>query len=365
MADSFWAAQARGDHWGTAVKACLDAMGSATGHNLGFLYVTPDFAEDLPSIVTFLTETTSIRMWVGGSGHSVWGPDGPAREGTIVVMLARIEPAAMRLFEGGEMAGHEDWLEQNRPAVALVHGDPKDPGVVEQLATLAADSGTYLVGGLTAAPGSISQVAGRAVESSVSGLLLGSGVTVLTGLSQGCSPIGPVHQVSDALSDVLIALDDRPALEVLKEDAGQIIARDLRKAAGYIHAAIPVAGSDTGDYVVRNLVGIDPKRGWLAVGAELMPGEHLMFVRRDPNTAQKDFTRMLRHLAGRVGGRSIRGGLYISCVARGAHMFGTDNRECEMIREHLGRFPLIGFAANGEINAGRLYAYTGILVLFL
>ena len=30
----------------------------------------------------------------------------------------------------------------------------------------------------------------------------------------------------------------------------------------------------------------------------------------------------------------------------------------------LGEFPLVGFFANGEISHDRLYAYTGVLVLF-
>jgi small ligand-binding sensory domain FIST len=52
-------------------------------------------------------------------------------------------------------------------------------------------------------------------------------------------------------------------------------------------------------------------------------------------------------------------------VARGANMFGQVGREMELIREGLGTFPLIGFYAGGEISNNRLYAYTGVLTLFL
>ena len=61
----------------------------------------------------------------------------------------------------------------------------------------------------------------------------------------------------------------------------------------------------------------------------------------------------------------MRGGIYISCIARGAGLFGPDAAETRMIAEHLGAFPLTGFFANGEISHNRLYAYTGVLALFL
>jgi small ligand-binding sensory domain FIST len=36
--------------------------------------------------------------------------------------------------------------------------------------------------------------------------------------------------------------------------------------AGYIFAGLPIPGSDTGDYLVRNLIGIDPEEKLLAIG---------------------------------------------------------------------------------------------------
>ncbi|HLN24248.1 MAG TPA: FIST C-terminal domain-containing protein, partial [Patescibacteria group bacterium] len=67
----------------------------------------------------------------------------------------------------------------------------------------------------------------------------------------------------------------------------------------------------------------------------------------------------------RIGDRPIKGGDYVSCVARGAHMFGHEGAESEMIHDSLGDFPLIGFSASGEICHDRLYGYTGVLLLFL
>jgi small ligand-binding sensory domain FIST len=66
----------------------------------------------------------------------------------------------------------------------------------------------------------------------------------------------------------------------------------------------------------------------------------------------------------RRSGDDIKGGIYISCVARGPHMFGELNAEMQIVRSILGDVPVIGLYANGEISNNRLYSYTGVLTLF-
>ena len=111
-------------------------------------------------------------------------------------------------------------------------------------------------------------------------------------------------------------------------------------------------------------VGIDPERGWLAVGGEVETGDRLLFVRRDPAGAEQDLGRMVSELAGRLPGPA-RGGLYFSCVARGPSLFGREGREMEIVGEALGDVPIVGFFGQGEISNNRLYGYTGVLALFL
>jgi len=137
----------------------------------------------------------------------------------------------------------------------------------------------------------------------------------------------------------------------------------MRRVGGLIFAGLPVAGSDTGDYLVRNLLAIDPGRGWVVLGAEVASGDAILFCRRDPESARRDMVRMVRQLAGRLGG-TPKAGVYVSCVARGAALFGETAVEARLIRESLGEFPLIGFFANGEISRDRLYGHTGVLTLF-
>ena len=132
-----------------------------------------------------------------------------------------------------------------------------------------------------------------------------------------------------------------------------------------IFAGLPVTGSDTGDYLVRTLIGIDVENELIAIGDEVEAGDRLLFCRRDAHTAVSDMNRMLDSLATRIGDRTIRGGVYISCCARGPNQFNAGAREADLIQARLGDFPLTGFFANGEINGGRLYGFTGILALFL
>jgi len=176
-------------------------------------------------------------------------------------------------------------------------------------------------------------------------------------------PIGPVHRIDDARDNVVTVIDGRPALSVFMEDIGPGLASDLRRVGGLIFAGLPVAGSDTGDYLVRNLLAIDPGRGWLVLGAEAVAGDAILFCRRDPESARRDMVRMVRQLAGRLR-TPPKAGVYVSCVARGAALFGDPGVETALIRESLGDFPLVGFFANGEISRDRLYGHTGVLTLF-
>ena len=187
----------------------------------------------------------------------------------------------------------------------------------------------------------------------------------ITGLSQGCSPIGETHVLTECDNHMAISIDGRPALDVFKEDIGEVLARDIDRAAGYIFAGFPIKGSDTGDYLIRNVIGIDPENNLLAIGDHMTVNSPIMFCRRDGRTAVQDMQRMLSSVQHRLKGRTPRGGLYISCLGRGRHLFGDNAREMNMISEVFGDIPIAGFYANGEIAGQRLYGYTGILTLFL
>ncbi len=368
----FKAAHAAGDDWARTVKSCVEALGELPeGANLGLVYATDELTDDLGSILTFLRERTRIEDWVGTVGQGVAGSgvelyDRPA----LAVLVAALPKEGFRVFQplkeglDGFLREHGTWVEREKPVFGIAHGDPRNQAIAEIVAALSGATSTYLVGGLTAARGECPQVAGHVTNGGLSGVLFSSELSVVAGLTQGCSPIASARTITQAEQNVIMSLDGRPALEVFKEDVGELLARDLRRVAGYIFAAFPISGTDTGDYLVRNIVGIDVPRDWIAVGESVSEGQAVMFCRRDHDAAEEDLKRMLADVKRRAGAPP-KAGVYYSCVARGRNLFGTDSEELTLIREELGDFPLVGFFANGEISNNRLYGYTGVLALFL
>ena len=372
--NEFRAAHAAGSTWQEAVREIVIDLGSlGAAHRLGFLYITDKYADSLTDIAIFLRQTTGVPHWVGTIGFGVSGGnteyfDAPA----MAVLVAPITEDDFRIFSDRDNQAEQiaqdnaDWLTKADAPLAIVHADPRNENILDQIEALAAATNGFLVGGLTASRGRLSQLADNVEEGVISGVMLSLHcVPVQLGLTQGCAPIGPSRTITEAEENIVFTIDGRPALDVLKEDIGEVLARDLSRIEGYIFAALPVPGTDTADYLVRNLIGISEDEGVLAIGSSVVEGDRIMFCRRDRDSAVEDLRRMLGDLKRRAGGRDIRGGLYYSCVARGVNQFGPDSVELGIIREVLGEFPLAGFFANGEISNDRLYGHAGVLALFL
>jgi len=375
MSARFAAATAVGDPLSLVAK-CVAGIPAAGGANLGVLYLTEPAASVMPDLVRALAKHTGIDAWVGGVGLGVCSAEEEIfDEPAAVAMTAVLPPDRFRIFPATDDPGsdllrrHAAWIETSQPALALVHVDPRCPDLPKAAIDVATASGAFLVGGLVShrcATPLLGRVFGEEDglgANGFAGLMLAPEIPVATGLTQGCMPIGPVHRIDEARDNVVMVIDGRPALTVFTEDIGPGLASDLRRVGGLIFAGLPVAGSDTGDYLVRNLMGIDPGRGWLVLGAEIAAGDAILFCRRDPESARRDMVRMVSQLAGRVSDPP-KAGIYVSCVARGAALFGEPGVETALIREGLGEFPLIGFFANGEISRDRLYGHTGVLTLF-
>jgi small ligand-binding sensory domain FIST len=358
---------ARGASWTEIVADCSAQLGDTPGATLGFVYLSDRLAANAEAIVARLRDDTGIEHWVGAVGVGVIATGREyLDEAALSVLVTDIPAAEFSVFSGrrrppspgartasGAVAAH----------FAIVHGDPRTddmPALVEDMARKV-ESG-FLVGGLASARTRPLLVADGVLEGGLSGVVLSSAVPVTTRLTQGCAPLPQRHTITEAEGNVIAKLDGRPALDVLRADIGGL-AGDLERAAQVIHAALPVPGSDTGDFVVRNLVGADARRGLLAIGAEVEPGMPLMFCRRDRNAARADLDRMLDAVLEAVPG-TPRGALYFSCVARGEHMFGARSAELEHVRARLGDVPLAGLFCNGEISHDRLYGYTGVLAVF-
>jgi len=366
----FQVAQASGGDWKDLTAKCLAELGTLPdGANLGFVYVTDSLDEDLRLILKQLREETRIHNWVGTIGFGVCVSRTELFDMPAMAIMAGAVPrdsfCLLPTTGPDDLDLPEDvvsWAKEHNPMLGVVHADPRVPGLEEIFTRIQNQTGCFLVGGMTASRGVQEQIADEVTEGGVSGILLGSEIGAVTALTQGCSPIGPIHQVTAGSDNVLHSLDGRPALDVFREDIGELLARDLSRINGYVHAAIPIKGSDTGDYLVRNLLGVYPDQGWVSIGEQLNNGDQVMFVRRDGASAMTDLKRMVSDIKRRTDTQP-KAALYFSCVARGPNLFGQGSKELNTIADIMGDVPLIGFFANGEISNNRLYGYTGVLSL--
>ena len=370
---SFRVAHAEGGDWEDLTGACLGQLEPLPAScNIGFVYVTDSLDEDMRNVVARLRRETRIHHWFGTigfgicvSGHEMF--DLPAMA-VMVGALPKDSFCVLPTIDNPDRPLPEEvlrWAKAHNPVLGVVHADPRNPALERLFAAIQSQIGCFLVGGLTASRGALEQIAGEVTDGGVSGVLFAADVAAVTGLTQGCSPIGPVHRITEGRDNVLARLDQRPALEVFREDIGELLARDLKRVEGYVHAAIPVAGSDRGgDYLVRNLLGVYPEQGWVSIGERVAVGDQVMFVRRDGTSAMADLKRMV-HDVKRRAGAAPRAALYFTCVARGPNLFGHGSVELGTIANILGDVPLVGFFANGEICNNRLYGYTGVLALLM
>lgn len=367
----FTHAHVAGDNWlDLCARAAAELGETPPGAALGFVYLADTLADDLDNILAWLRDRTGITHWTGSVGMGVCSTGRECYEPSLAVMvtdvaedeLCVIPPASRDLDRFLDTS--RAWRERHAGTFAVVHGDPSNPRTPHLVEALADGLGNgFLVGGLTSSNGAQLQAADRAVSGGISGVLLSSAIPVATGLTQGCSLIGNPHVVTACQANIIETIDDRPALDVFRQEIGDVLSRNLDAVAGYIFAALPIPGSDTGDYLVRNLLGIDPQHGLLAIGDRVAPGTTIQFARRDADTARADLSRMIRALKRRLPPEP-RGALYHTCLGRGRYLFGENSAELRLVRDELGDVPLVGFYASGEISHRRLYGYTGVLTVF-
>jgi small ligand-binding sensory domain FIST len=350
---AFAFAHAAGGNWRECVERCADRLGRP-GAGLGFVYFSDALVDFSGEILAVLRERTGVSDWVGtvGTGIVATGTE-YQDEPAVAAMIADLDSSSFGIFSG------KIPVKKEAAHFAVVHADPQAPDVPGLVADMSAKVASgYVVGGISSSRTRNVQVANDVVSGGLSGVALASQVAVATRLTQGCSPFGPRYRVTACEENVIATLDGKPALEVLLG-----VADEKQIRAGKILAGLPVRGSDTGDYVVRNLVGIDPRAKLVAIGEAVEIGDEIVFCRRDAAAAREDLGRMLASI--KQAAPRPRGALYFSCVARGEHMFGSRGAELGLVRQALGDVPLVGFFCNGEICHDRLYGYTGVLSVFL
>jgi len=204
------------------------------------------------------------------------------------------------------------------------------------------------------------------------GVAMSGNVEIDTIVAQGCKPIGLPMFVTRCEGNLLLELDGRQPREVLEElyqslDSGD---RALMRNALFIGLVMREAcqSYQKGDFLVRNILGIDGDNGALAIGAQLHENLVVQFHLRDAQASAADLEEMLgRWDAGSAYARP-QGSLLFSCLGRGERLYGHPNHDSDAFRRHVGDVPLGGFFCNGEIGAVHgstfLHGYTSAFGLF-
>ena len=122
---------------------------------------------------------------------------------------------------------------------------------------------------------------------------------------------------------------------------------------------------EAGDFLVRNVVGIDRAEGSIAIADFVRAGQTVQFHVRDGQTAHDDLELILSE---RKKTFAAQAGLLFTCNGRGTRLFSDSDHDARAIAKHFGDIPLAGFFAQGEIGpvggSNFLHGFTASLALF-
>ncbi len=207
------------------------------------------------------------------------------------------------------------------------------------------------------------------------GLAMRGNLEVETVVAQGCRPVGSPMFVTRGRGNIIDELDGRPAFELLRQLFDGLSPEDRKRARTSLFIGISMHPTsevhDQGDFLVRNLVGIDPNTGAIAIGADLKGRSVVQFHVRDAQTSANELHELLTEHAGHRGQNPAHAALLFSCLGRGESLYGHLDHDSDALREHLspqtGDLPIAGFFCNGEIGpiGGRtfMHGYTSAIVL--
>ena len=204
------------------------------------------------------------------------------------------------------------------------------------------------------------------------GLALDGNIIVDTVVAQGCRPVGQPMRISKSDRNMLLELEGKPPMAVLRGMFEELPERDRELMGHSLFLGVVmdelIDSPAQGDFLIRNVVGMDQSTGGLAIGEILKEGQLVQFHLRDAQTSTDDLLAVLSRYADQNRENEIPGALLFSCLGRGQYLYGRANHDTDLFREKLGAVPLGGFFCNGEIGpvSGTtfLHGYTSSFGLF-
>ena len=204
------------------------------------------------------------------------------------------------------------------------------------------------------------------------GLALHGDIIIDPIVAQGCRPIGRPMRVTKSNHNLLMELDERPTLEALRELYESLNERDQELVQHSLFLGVVMdefkEDPELGDFLIRNIVGIESRVGALAIGEMLQEGQIVQFHLRDAQTSAEDLLALLTRYSQEIRRPDAAGALLFSCLGRGMYLYGRANHDTDLFRDTVGDIPLGGFFCNGEIGpvggTTHLHGYTSSFGIF-
>lgn len=371
-------------------EVCRDVAAGLAGRSadLAFAFFSPDHADSAELIVAQIHERLRPTVLLGCSAESVIGGNQEV-EGQPALCLwvghlpgAALTPFHLEYVEAGDGIRVTGWpdtmpgLEHNPSFLILAEPFTTAPAeaFLEDLETRY--PGAAAIGGMASGaqePGANRLLFNTTVlDSGVVGVAVTGAVGIRTIVSQGCRPIGDRFMVTQAEQNVIHELSGKPALDRLREVFALLSPAEQQQAERALHLGIVIDEHkdqfERGDFLIRNLVGVDQKTGSLAVADYMRVGQTVQFQIRDGASASEDLRALLTgERTGSNAGAPI-GALLFSCNGRGQRFFRTPHHDVTAVRDQMGGIPVGGFFAMGEIGPvggnNFLHGYTASIALF-
>jgi small ligand-binding sensory domain FIST len=390
-----------------AVKAVVDQASQQlqAPADLGFLFISSAFASEYSRLMPLLEAALKVPVLVGCSGGGVIGTDGAGltqeAEGkaALSLTLAHLPDVKVHAFHVSSSdlpdldSSPNAWIDligvpvEDNPQFVLL-ASPTSPGISELLQGLDfAYPGATKVGGL-ASVNSLSGTSGlfcnrQQYEDGVVGIALSGKIVVETIVAQGCRPIGQPYRVATAERNIVTQLEEqtdsdelcgltRAPLEVLQALFEELDTPDRALAQHSLFVGIAQSAFkqqlDQGDFLIRNLLGVDPKTGAMAIGDRIRPGQRIQFHLRDADASAEDLKTLLARYPVQRGGTTPVGALMFSCMGRGEGLYEQSNFDSQLFHQYLSGVPLSGFFCNGEIgpvgSTTFLHGYTSVFGIY-
>lgn len=374
-----------------ALEQCAASIRDQLGESpqLAVAFVSPHYQPDYGSVGPMLSELLGAEHTFGCSGGGIIGAGLEVEQRPALSVTAAALPGVdIEAFhlDGDKLpdldAGPDKWTEllgvseDQEPQFVLL-ADPFSFPVQNLIMGLDfAYPRAAKIGGLASGaqrPGDNALfLNGEMHGSGAIGLALHGNIMVDTVVAQGCRPIGEAMRITSSQRNILGELDGKPPMAVLQDLFRTLSERDRQLMGHSLFLGVVMDEFiDTpvqGDFLIRNVVGMDQRTGALAIGEMLKEGQLVQFHLRDAETSAQDLTFVLERYAADNRENEVPGALLFSCLGRGQYLYGRPNHDTDIFRDKLGQVPLGGFFCNGEIGpvggTTFLHGYTSSFGLF-